>query len=285
MENSLILTLGLPISLGIIMFGMGINLTIKDFKSVFTKPKATFLGLMNQLILVPITAFVLVQFFELSSTIGIGLVIIAACPGGPTSNLISHICKGDTALSISLTALTSIITVFTIPLYLTLAFNIFDTELDKTIKLPIASIIKQLTLITILPVSIGMLFRRFFFNLTEKIKKPMKIISVIILSSIIAGLLVIRRDDLIPYFKQAGIITLVLNILTMTIGYYSSKIVGLKFQQAITITVESGIQNATLAIVIATSILQNTDMAIPAAIYTIFMYISSAFLMVRFSKK
>ncbi len=215
----------------------------------------------------------------------VGLMIIAACPGGPTSNLITHVAKGDIALSISLTAITSLLTVFTIPVIISYALSSFTANTDTHIELPILNTIIQIMGITIIPVSIGMLINRYFPNFAKKLESPMKIASTVIFVAVLLGIILANKHSIISYLKQVGLVTLVLNLSTMALGYFSSKLFKLPTKQSISITIESGIQNGTLAIVIATSILQQTEMSIPAAVYSLLMFLSSGVLMWKFGKR
>ncbi len=285
MENSILTAVILPVSLAIIMLGMGLTLVIGNFKKVFQYPKAALIGLTNQLILLPIVGFILAILFNLTPTMAVGLMIIAACPGGPTSNLITHVAKGDIALSISLTAITSLLTVFTIPVIISYALSSFTANTDTHIELPILNTIIQIMGITIIPVSIGMLINRYFPNFAKKLESPMKIASTVIFVAVLLGIILANKHSIISYLKQVGLVTLVLNLSTMALGYFSSKLFKLPTKQSISITIESGIQNGTLAIVIATSILQQTEMSIPAAVYSLLMFLSSGVLMWKFGKR
>ena len=285
MENSILTSIILPVSLAIIMLGMGLTLVLENFKKIFQFPKATFIGLTNQLLLLPIVGFGLAIFFDLPSDMAVGLMIIAACPGGPTSNLITHVAKGDIALSISLTAITSILTVFTIPVIISFALAYFTENSNTQIQLPILDTIIQITGITIVPVSIGMLINNNYPKFAEKLESPMRVASTVIFSAVLLGIILANKQHVISYLKSVGLVALALNIITMALGYYSSKIFKLNLKQSISITIESGIQNGTLAIVIATSILQQTSMSIPAAVYSLLMFLTSGILMWSFGNR
>ena len=285
MENSILTSIILPVSLAIIMLGMGLTLVLENFKKIFQFPKATFIGLTNQLLLLPIVGFGLAIFFDLPSDMAVGLMIIAACPGGPTSNLITHVAKGDIALSISLTAITSILTVFTIPVIISFALAYFTENSNTQIQLPILDTIIQITGITIVPVSIGMLINNNYPKFAEKLESPMRVASTVIFSAVLLGIILANKQHVISYLKSVGLVALALNIITMALGYYSSKIFKLNLKQSISITIESGIQNGTLAIVIATSILQQTSMSIPAAVYSLLMFLTSGILMWTFGNR
>lgn len=285
MEDSILTSVVLPVSLAVIMFGMGLSLVIGDFRRVFKYPKAAFIGLSNQLILLPLIGFALALIFNLSPAMAVGLMIIAACPGGPTSNLITHISKGDIALSISLTAISSLITVFTIPIILSFSLAYFTYDSGVQIELPIIETILQIMVITIIPVSIGMIIRHYNEKFADKMERPMRIASTVIFIAVLTGIILANRESLVSHIKNVGTVTLLLNIITMTIGYYSARFFSLNTKQSISITIESGIQNGTLAIVIATTILKQADMSIPPAVYSLLMFFTSTFLMWKFGRR
>lgn len=275
----LISKLFLPLSLAIIMLGMGMTLRISDFTVILKKPKAILIGLSNQLILLPIVGFTLAIAFNLNPIMAVGLMILATCPGGPTSNLITQVCKGNIALSVTLTAIASAVSVFTIPFILSYALSYFGTTTNVAIKLPILDNIIQIMGITIIPISIGMLIRRFKTNFASRMEKPMRMASTVIFIVVFIAVVAAKIDMLGNAMKEVGLVTLLLNLLTMGIGYLTARFFKLKFKSAISITIESGIQNGTLAIVIATSILNNLEMSIPTIAYTIWMFTTGAILM------
>lgn len=264
----------LGIALMVVMGGMGLSLTIADFKRVVTYPKAILFGLFNQLIMLPIIGFLLVMAFSIAPEIAIGVMILAACPGGPTSNLISHLAKGDTALSVSLTAISSVITVFTIPIIINLAMVSFVNQSEQ-IHLDVWDTIVKIFSIVLIPVMLGMLVNRFWPKFAQKMGRPVKIISGLLLLLIIIGIIIKEIDTLPGYFAQAGVITLLLNILTMSFGYFGARFMRLNMSQSISITIESGIQNGTLAIAIAAGLLGNLSYAIAPVVYSIIMFLTA----------
>ncbi len=261
----------LAFSLIIIMLGMGLSLVIDDFKRIFLYPKAILLGLINQILLLPLLGFAIASLFPISPEIAIGIMILAACPGGPTSNLISHLAKGDIALSVSLTALSSFITILTIPFIINFALEHFLEE-GQIIKLDIVKTIIQILVITVIPVGIGMLIRKYKEKFALKMAKPVRKASGIVIVLVIVGIVIKEKDNFVSYFQQAGIVALCLNIVTMAVGYYSSKLFNLINKQAISIAIESGIQNGTLAITIAVVLLENTSFAVAPAVYSLLMF-------------
>ena len=231
-------TIILAISLVIIMFGMGLSLVKNDFIRLFQNPKAIIVGLINQIILLPIIAYTLISIFNVESDIAIGVMILAACPGGPTSNLITNLAKGDNGLSISLTTANSLITIFTIPFVIDYALNHF-LDTDKMVEIDKSQTLIQIFIVVIIPVSIGMLIKRAKPNFAEKMNRPVKIASGAILFLVIIGLVLKKKEDLIPYLQQAGFITLALNVSTILVGLLTAKIVRLNLAQSITISIES----------------------------------------------
>jgi BASS family bile acid:Na+ symporter len=253
------------------MFGMGLSLVKDDFIRIFQKPKAIVVGLVNQIVLLPIIAYVLISIFGTGADIAIGVMVLAACPGGPTSNLITHLAKGDTGLSVSLTAANSLITIFTIPFVVDFALTEF-LDASEMIQIDKVKTIAQIFVIVIIPVSIGMGIKAAKPAFADKMNKPVKIASGVVLFLVIIGLVLKKKEDLVPYFKQAGLIALALNIATMLIGFISAKIAKLSLSQSLTISVESGIQNGTMAIAVASTILLNENYAIAPAIYSLIMF-------------
>ena len=269
----------LPLSLAVIMLGMGMTLIISDFTRILKKPKDILIGLINQLIFLPIIGFSLAIAFNLSPVMAVGLMILATCPGGPTSNLITQVCRGNIALSVTLTAIVSILSVLTIPFILSYVLEYFVTDTNITIKLPISNMILQIMVITIIPISIGMLIRRFKLNFAKRLEKPMRIASTVIFSLVFLAVLAANFDIIGKSMREVGLVTLLLNLITMGLGFLTARLFKLNFKSAISITVESGIQNGTLAFVIATSILNNVEMAIPTGAYAIWMFITGGILM------
>jgi len=275
----------LPLSLAIIMLGMGMTLIPKDFTRVIKYPKAALIGLTNQLILLPIVGFSLAIAFNLSPTMAVGLMILASCPGGPTSNLITQVCKGNIALSVTLTAIASIVSILTIPFILSYVLEYFGTGQGITIKLPIVDTILQIMVITVIPISIGMFIRKHKTHFAKRMEKPMRIASTVIFILVFLAVLAANFKLIGSAMKQVGLVTLALNIITMGLGYLTARFFKLNLKNAISITVESGIQNGTLAFVIATSILNNVEMGIPIGAYSIWMFVTGGILMWQLGKR
>jgi len=272
METNFLTDLFLPLSLGIIMLGMGLSLSPDDFRRVVLYPKAAAVGVVNQIIVLPLVGFFLLWIFGLQNLeLAVGVMVLAACPGGPTSNLISHISKGDTALSITLTAISSLIAVITIPLVINLSLAHFLQQ-GEYVPLPVFDTIIRLTLITLLPVGIGMFIRAKARKFANRMDKPVKLVSGILLFVIIFAAINTNRDIFINSFREVGLITLSLNVVMLMVGFFTARFWRLKLRQSITISIESGIQNGTLGIMIASTLLHNDVMAISPAVYSLIMF-------------
>ena len=285
MDSTTIITqIFLPTSLAIIMFGMGLTLVVNDFTRLFTYPKEIIIGLCNQLVFLPLIGFLIILLFDLNSSMAIGIMILSLCPGGPTSNLITQVARGNIGLSVTLTALASLITVFTIPIILSKAITYFTGETDIVIELPIVQTMIQILVITVIPVSIGMLIRKKNEAFAARMERPMRIASTVLFIIIFLLVMFANKDLIVQAMKEVGLATLLLNLSTMTLGYLTAKVFGIKGKSQISITIESGIQNGTLAFVIATTILNNVEMGLPTGAYSIWMFITGGILMWRLGR-
>ena len=279
--TTIITQIFLPISLAIIMFGMGLTLVVGDFGRLFTYPKAVIVGLCNQLIFLPLIGFSIILLFDLSSSMAIGIMILALCPGGPTSNLITQVARGNIGLSVTLTALASLITVFTIPIILSKAITYFTGETGVVIELPIVQTMLQILVITVIPVSIGMVIRKKNEGFALRMERPMRTASTVLFVIIFLLVMIANKDLIVEAMKEVGLATLLLNLSTMALGYITARAFRIKGKSQISITIESGIQNGTLAFVFATTILNNVEMGLPTGAYSIWMFISGGILMWR----
>lgn len=285
MEKSIITEIFLPLSIAVIMIGMGLSLTLNDFKRISVYPKAIFVGLLSQLVLLPLLAFGLMSVWEIKPEFAVGIMLLSAIPGGPSSNLIAFLGKCDSALSVSLTAISSLVTIVTIPFIVNIAMEKFMGQ-GQFVKLPIGQTMLQILIITIIPISLGMLLNKRYPNAAKKMERPVKIASAVFMTIVILGAVLKDRENLIPAVMETGGPALTLNILTMLMGFAVGKAAGLGFKQASTISIESGIQNGTLAIAIATSatLLNNPAIAIVPALYSLFMYLTGGLAAYWFSK-
>ena len=264
----------LPLALAFIMFVLGLGLTGADFLRVIKQPRDFFVGAFSQIILLPIIAFILVMIWPIAPELAIGVMIIAAAPGGVTSNLLTSFAKGDVALSISLTAIISLLCVITIPfIVLTSVGLLGDSNIPQDISL--LSMSRDMFLIVTVPVILGMLLRRFASGIALKFEPIAKKISIVLFVLVLLGAIAAERENVISYFAQAGLITLVLNVVMMVVAYYVAKFLSSGTKQRKCITIECGLQNGTLAIFVATSIFGGGAYVIPAATYSLIMFATS----------
>ena len=271
MQSNIFTSLLLPLALAVVMLGMGLGLVPDDFKRIARYPKAVAVGTACQVLLLPLIGALITQVIPMPAEIAVGLLIVAVCPGGPSSNLITYLAKGDVALSVTLTALSSVITVFTIPLFTNLALLHFLGE-SAAINLPIGPTILQLVLITLLPIAIGMGLRQRFPSTARSLERRMSRLAAGLLTLIIVLLLIKEGSKLAGFLVQAGVGALLLNLIAALAGLVAGRAFRLPPAQQICIAIEVGIQNGTLAIAIAAGLLNNPDMAVPAAVYSLLMY-------------
>ncbi len=274
MQSSPLLSVVMPIALGIIMLGLGLSLTIDDFKRVVIYPKAVMVGLLCQMLLLPLVCFFVAKGFGLAPELAVGLMLLSASPGGATANLYSHLSKGDVALNITLTAVNSVLTLFTLPFIVNFSIGYF-MESGQVIPLQVAEVSKVFAIVLI-PVILGMFLKSKWPNLSQKLDKPVKIMSALFLALIIVAAVLKEKEHMGEYFRQVGIAALVFNLLSMTVGYFIPRLIQLQKKQAIAIGMEIGIHNGTLAIFIAMNVLNSTVMSIPAAIYSLIMFFTAA---------
>lgn len=268
--GSALTTIGLPVALGIIMFGLGLTLTPADFGRVFKHPKAAFIALFCQLLVLPAICFGLVLLFQLPHVLAVGMMMLAASPGGTTANLYSHLFRGDVALNISLTAVNSVIAVVSLPIVTNFAiwyFQPFDDQLgmqwDKVL---------EVFAIVLLPVALGMVVRRVWPKFADSMDKPVRIASVVILVVVIAGAVATNWQLLVDNFLSLAGITILFCIISLAIGYYVPRMFRVREGEAIASSFEIGIHNATLAIVIAQTAFGSLELALPAAVYGVLMF-------------
>lgn len=268
MNGQGIITTLIPASLAVIMFGMGLRLTVADFTRVARYPRAAGLGLVCQMLALPLVAFALVSVVPMRPEFAIGVMVIALAPGGAVSNLFSLLARGDIALSVSMTAVSSALSVLTVPLLLNLALLAIAGE-GREIHLPVGQTMAHIAWITVIPVSLGMLVHHFVPRAARAADRPVRVLSVAFLAVAI-GLIVLReRGHLGEYLMTAGPATIALNVVAMALGYWLATRAGLTVQQRHTITIEVGIQNAILATAVAVSpaMLGSTTIAIVPTVY------------------
>ena len=272
--DSGIITIMLPLALAIIMIGLGLELTPKDFARVSKHPKAVLTALFCQLVLLVGLAFIICKVLELPPLLSVGLMLLAASPGGSTANLFSYLFKGDIALNITLTAINSVIAAFTLPLIVNFAIQHFLND-GQQITMQLSKII-QVFAIILIPVAIGMLLRHYAPHFSEKLNKPLRIFSVAFLILIIVGAIAKERANIMEYLGHVGLATIIFCICSLVIGYFIPRLMGINSAQARACAFEIGIHNSTLAMTIALTVIANSAVAMPAAVYSIFMYIFAA---------
>jgi len=264
----------LPLALAFIMFVLGLGLTGADFLRVVKQPRDFFVGSLSQVILLPIIAFILIKIWPIAPELAIGVMIIAAVPGGVTSNLLTSFAKGDVALSISLTAIISLICVFTIPFIVLTSVDLLGvSSVDPNISL--VSMSRDMFLIVTVPVVLGMIVRKISYGITSKLEPLAKKISIVLFILVLFGAIAAERENVVSYFAQAGLITLVLNVVMMVVAYFIAQLLASGTKQKKCITIECGLQNGTLAIFVATSIFGGGMYVIPAATYSLIMFATS----------
>jgi BASS family bile acid:Na+ symporter len=272
MELALFIKIGLPVSLGLIMLSMGLMLKLSDFKHVLGYPRAFFIGLATQMLLVPLLALLLLQLFNLPPLLAVGLLVLSFSPGGTTSNLFSYLARGDVALSIALTACASLITPFTIPLLTELALQ-FSLGENKDIVIPVGLTIKRLFIVTVVPVVIGMNIKAFKPNWAEAIQPIIHKLSIVLFLAVIFSMIISQWDEMPTFLEQVGSITTVMIILAMLSGYFLAKLSRLDAKQIKTITIEVGMQNGGMALIVTQGVLDNPTMSIVPVIYGLLMLI------------
>ena len=264
----------LPLALAFIMFALGLGLTGEDFLRVARQPRDFFVGAFSQIILLPIIAFILVKIWPIAPELAIGVMIIAAAPGGVTSNLLTYFAKGDVALSISLTAIISLLCVVTIPFIVLTSIGLLaDTSIAQDISL--LSMARDMFLIVTVPVILGMLFRKFIPTAAIRFEPMAKKVSIVLFVLVLLGAIAAEKENIVSYFAQAGLITLLLNVIMMVVAFYLAQLFASGVKQKKCITIECGLQNGTLAIFVATSIFGGGMYVIPAATYSLIMFATS----------
>ncbi|NNH39358.1 bile acid:sodium symporter family protein [Acinetobacter terrae] len=269
--DSGLFTFFLPMALAIMMTGLGLELTVKDFLRIQRHPKVIFLALFTQLIILVLIAFLICILLKLPPLLAVGLMLLAASPGGPTANLISYLFKGDVALNLTLTAINSLICTFTLPFIVNLSIHYFLGEHPK-IGMPTEKI-TQVFLIVFIPVCLGMFIRSIAPNIALRLNRPMRFFSVLFLFLIFFYALYRERFNIVEYFVDIGLATALFCFISLLVGYLIPHLAGVSDRQARACTFEIGIHNTSVAMTIALSVLSSTTIALPAGIYSIFMYV------------
>ena len=270
----------LPVTLGIITLGTGLSIEFRDFRNIFLYPKAVLVGLVSQMLLLPLIALVISLLIPMDPVYKVGLILIAACPGGATSNLVNFLLSGNVALSISITVLNSLITLVTIPLIVSTAIWLFMSQ-QTAIQLPVFYTILNIFLVTAVPATIGVLIRHYMPRFAISLEKPLRIILPLLLLGVFSGVVFIDQSEesshmmeYIELFPPA----LFLNFLSMIAGWFAARSLHLSSRNQFTISIEVGLQNSALAIFVATTLLNSPSMAIVPVIYGSFSFFTTAFI-------
>ncbi len=283
MESSIVTTLILPLSTAIIMLGMGLSLKVDDFRRILETPSSILIGLLGQIILLPLVGFALATAFDLPAIHAVGLMILVACAGGAASNLIVYLVKADVALSVSLTAFSSAITFVSTPIVINFGLQHFMgyTEAEQ---LPLGKTNLQLFMLTVLPMLAGMYLYKRFPKPAEIWEKRISKFAIGFVTVLVIGMYIKNYQLIIDSFAELGAAAFLLNIFTMAIGYSLAKLARLSQAQSTSISIEIGVQNGAMGMFIAITLLANTDMAVFPAFYSVFMYVN-AFLLVFLIKR
>ena len=271
---SIVTDIFLPLALAFIMFALGLGLTGLDFLRVIKQPKDFLVGAISQIILLPVIAFILISIWPISPELAIGVMIIAAAPGGVTSNILTSFAKGDVALSVSLTAIISLLSVVTVPFIIVTSLSLLSID-SITQNISLTSMAISMFLIVTVPVIIGMLFRKFASNLALKFEPVAKKISMVLFIIVLLGAILAEKDNIVSYFADAGLVTLILNVLMMIVAFSAAQLLGTGNSQKKSIAIECGLQNGTLAIFVGTTLFGGGAYIIPAATYSLIMFVTS----------
>ena len=270
-DGNAITQIFLPLSLAFIMFSVGLELAVEDFRRVAVRPKEFIAGTVSQMILLPAVAFALLSVWSIDPALAVGVMIIAACPGGVTSNLLTYLARGDTALSVSLTAVISLLAVLTLPFVVSLSIAHFMDEATAP-ALSIGSTVLGVFSITTVPVIAGVAVNRFAPSFAGRFERIARIVASVLFVVIIFGAIWAERANVVDYFRQAGPVTLTLNLVMMALAMAISWIGRFGLRQQTAITLECGLQNGTLAIFVAATLIGSQTMTVPGAIYSLLMF-------------
>jgi BASS family bile acid:Na+ symporter len=270
MTDSALITTGLPLALAVIMFGLGLSLTPGDFRRVARTPRAVAVALGLQVLVLPLVAFGLVEAFDVDPLLAVGVMLLASSPGGTTANLFSHLFGGDVALNVTLTAINSVLAAVTIPLITNLAIGYFDAEGELGLQF---GKVVQVVAIVLVPVAVGMLVRHRSEAFAARTDRPVRIFSIVVLVLVSLGALLGERENLVGYAQQVGLVTGLFCLASLSLGYGGARLLRLDERQAIASAMEVGIHNTTVALTIALSVLDSTEVAVPSAVYSVLMYV------------
>ncbi|MEQ4717959.1 bile acid:sodium symporter family protein [Nonomuraea sp. B19D2] len=273
----------LPVALAIVMLGLGMTLTVQDFRRVWEVPKAALVALALQVLLLPAICFGLVLIFDLAPPLAVGMMLLAASPGGTVANLFSHLAGGNVALNVTLTAINSVIALITLPIWVDLSVSFFMADEASNVGLqPMKTL--QVFMVVLIPVAVGMWVNQRHPGFAEKTQRPLKAASAAILALVIIGALAGSPEMLLDHFASIGTVALLLSTISLTLGYWTPRLVRIDRPQAIASAFEIGIHNATIALTVA-GLLQDPDIALPPAVYGVLMYIPAAAFCYLFTRR
>ncbi|MFC9995922.1 bile acid:sodium symporter family protein [Nocardia sp. NPDC127526] len=284
--GSTIFAVLLPIALALIMFGLGLTLTVEDFARVLRYPKAAVIALVCQMILLPAVCLGLIYLFGLDGALAAGMMLLAASPGGPSANLFSHIAGGNVALNITLTAVNSVLAVFTLPLVVALSFSLFLDDSESIGLRP--DKFAQVFAIVLIPVAVGMFVHHRYTAWSERMRGAVKILSIVVLVLVVTAAVAKNFDTLTENIGKLASICLLFAVISLTVGYFAPKLFKVETDEAIASAMEIGIHNGAIAIAVATSVLHNNPMAVPGAVYGVLMNLpaaAAAYLLARHTRR
>ncbi len=269
----------LPVTIGLIMLSMGLGLVPDDFRRIVTQPRAVVVGLLGQLVLLPMCGFAIAIGLDLAPAMAVGLVVLAACPGGAHSNLFTNLGRGDTALSVTLTAISGVVTVVSIPLLVGLASGVFLGD-QAAVALPVGQTIGQLVLVVLVPLAVGMILRGRWPGRAGMLEKWAKGLAVALLAIIVVGAVARQSGLVLEHARNVGVPVLLLNAGTMLAGFALARLVSLPPGQVLAIVLEIGVQNSALAVAITLGLLNSLEMAVPAIVYSLLVYVTAGMVVV-----
>jgi BASS family bile acid:Na+ symporter len=272
-ESSIVTNVLLPLALGVVMLGLGLSLTVADFARVLRYPRAVLVGLFTQTVVLVTVAYLFARLFSLPPELAVGMMLLAASPGGATANIYSHLARGDVALNITLTAINSALALVTLPLIVNAALGHFLGQ-DQYVPPPTRKVI-EVAAIIVIPVLVGMALRAGSTRLAARLEKPIRIFAVVVLAAVILAAIAAEWERLPGFIAAVGAACLAFNLSSMGMGYALPRMLRLPREQSIAISMEIGIHNGTLAIFIALNVLQDARMSIPAAVYSIIMFVTA----------
>jgi BASS family bile acid:Na+ symporter len=274
--DSVLISVLLPMALAVVMFGLGLSLTVADFVRIRRQPRAVIVALLCQLVLLPSICFGIVVLLDLSPLLAVGMMLLAASPGGTTANLFSHLFRGDVALNITLTAVNSLLALVTLPFIISIALGYFEPSIaGEDVSLPFSKVLEVFAIVLI-PVVVGMVVRRQAPSFAARMDRAVRLMSAMVLAAVIVGAIVSERENVADYLAQVGLAALLFCAASLSIGYFVPRAVGVNRAQATASAMEIGVHNSTLAITIAISVLDSVDLAIPAAVYSVVMFPAAA---------